>query len=809
MAELPTDARVVVIGGGAVGASILWHLTEAGWTDCVLLEKNELTAGSTWHAAGNCPTFSTDWAIMSIQHYSTTLYRELGERVDYPINYHVSGAVRLAHDDRRMAEFAKVRAMGHRRDMALEMMDLDALMASYPFTETHDLAGALWDPVDGDIDPSQLTQAFAKGARDAGARILRFCPAKGVRREDGRWVVEHEKGEITCDIVVNAAGYYAGRVGEWFEPFGGRPVPMAVMSHQYMLTDEIPEIGEWTAQNGGKLPILRDVDTSYYLRQEKTGYNLGPYERNCQAHWTGEGEMPDDFSFQLYPDDLDRLEFYIEDAMARVPKLGEAGMSKVINGPIPYAPDGLPLLGPMPGVPNAFEATAFTFGIAQAGGAGKVLADWITKGRPEWDCFSVDPRRFTDYTDRQYCIDKAMETYGHEFAMHFPHHVWPAGRDRKLTPLHSRLKEAGAQFGPYGGWERATWFAKPGDDTSESATQTWRRDGPWQARIREEVGAVRDGVGMLDLTGFARFAVDGPGADAWLDGMIAGRLPGPGRVTLGYVCDHDGGVLTEFSVRRMGEGFELITAAGAEWHDRDLLMERLPKDGSVTIENRTRDFATLLVTGPEARAVLEPMTEGDLALPWLSHQRAVVAGQSVDLLRVSFAGELGWEIHANPDALPPVWDALHAAGAVPFGMYALNAMRLEKGYAAWKAELSPDYTAAELGLGRFVATGKDADFPGKAALTGAAPARKLVSLIVEGSDMDAPVGAPVWGGGRVVGEVTSAAYGHRVDAAIALAMVDADALGGTLTVDVFGVACAANVQPSTCLWDAKNERLRA
>ena len=404
----------------------------------------------------------------------------------------------------------------------------------YPFLETHDLEGALYDPNDGDIDPAQLTQACAKGARDLGARILRFTPATGVRRENGEWVVETEKGEIRCEYVVNAAGYYAQRVGEWFVPYGGRTVPMMVMSHQYLLSEPIAEIEAWSKEHGRKLPLLRDVDSSYYLRQEKTGFNLGPYERNCKAHWiTPDDPLPDDFSFQLYPDDLDRLEWYIEDAMARVPLLGTAGVSKVINGPIPYAPDGNPLIGPMPGVPNAFEACVFTFGIAQAGGAGKVLAEWITEGATEWDMWSCDPRRFTDYTDPQHCIEKGMEIYGHEYGMHFPWKSWPAGRDRKLSPVHDKVKALGGQMGAYGGWERANWFAHPGDDTSIESTETWNRAGPWEKRIREECEAVRDGVGVLDLPGFSRFHLSGPGAADWLLSKIAGGLPKPGRLAPG------------------------------------------------------------------------------------------------------------------------------------------------------------------------------------------------------------------------------------------------------------------------------------
>src|SRR5690606_4291864 len=332
MADLPARARVVIIGGGAVGASSLYHLAKAGWSDAVLLEKNELTAGSTWHAAGNVPTFSTSWSIMNMQRYSAGLYRGLAAEVDYPMNYHVTGSIRLAHGPERLQEFQRVRGMGRHQGMEIEVLGPDEIKGRYPFIETHDLVGALYDPADGDIDPAQLTQALAKGARDLGATIVRFCPATGVRREKGEWIVETAQGEIRCEIVVNAAGYYAREVGRWF----GRDVPMMVMSHQYLLTEEIPELAAWTREVGHKLPLLRDVDSSYYLRQEKNGLNLGPYERNCRGHWLDESDpMPADFSFQLFDDDLERLEWYIQDAVARVPILGTGGVQRVINGPIP------------------------------------------------------------------------------------------------------------------------------------------------------------------------------------------------------------------------------------------------------------------------------------------------------------------------------------------------------------------------------------------------------------------------------------------------------------------------------------------
>lgn len=816
MADFPTTARVVIIGGGAVGASALYHLAKAGWTDCVLLEKNELTAGSTWHAAGNVPTFSTSWSIMNMQRYSTELYRGLAEAVDYPMNYHVTGSIRLAHSRERMQEFSRAAGMGRYQGMAIEVLDPDETRARYPFLETHDLAGSLFDPNDGDIDPAQLTQALAKGARDLGARVLRFTPATGISRENGEWIVHTEKGDIRCEYVVNAAGYYAQRVGEWFRPFGGRRVPMMVMSHQYLLSEEIPDVEAWTRTNGRKLPLLRDVDSSYYLRQEKNGFNLGPYERNCRAHWaTPDDPMPEDFSFQLYPDDLDRLEWYIEDAMARVPLLGEAGISKVINGPIPYAPDGNPLIGPMPGVPNAFEACVFTFGIAQAGGAGKVLAEWVTEGATEWDMWSCDPRRFTDYADHDYCVAKGMEVYGHEYAMHFPWHEWPAGRPKRVPSIYDRLKAAGAQFGAYNGWERANWFAKPGDDTSEEATQTWNRAGPWEPRIREECEAVRDHAGVIAISGFTRLKVEGPGAKDFVDGLTASRLPSPGRIGLLYFPDHRGRIVTEMSCMVHGDDeVGLITAAAAQWHDAEWLSRQAPE--GITVSDHTDDAECLLVTGPKAREILVRLTEGhDLNAPWLSvcHE-GTVAGEPCALIRVSFAGELGWEIHCAPDSAPAIWDAVTAAGARPFGMWALNSLRIEKGYRAWKGDLSTDYSLLEGGLDRFMKLDKPADFPGKAALLAEKQRgvkKRFVTLVVEAGEADAPYMSTLWHDGEVVGETTSGAWGYRVGRSVALGMLRADlAIPGTgIEVEIYGERFPAVVQEDRPLWDPANERLRA
>lgn len=816
MSDFPTKARVVIIGGGIVGTSSLYHLAKKGWTDCVLLEKNELTAGSTWHAAGNVPTFSTSWSIMNMQRYSTELYSGLAEEVDYPMNYHQTGSIRLAHTKERMQEFERACSMGRYQGIEMEMWTPEQAKENYPFLETHDLEGVLFDPTDGDIDPAQVTQALAKGARDMGQKILRFTPATGVtQKKDKTWVVHTEKGDIECDYVVNAGGYYAQRIGEWFKPYGGRTVPMMVMEHQYLLTEQIPEVEEHTKKTGKKLPLIRDVDVSYYLRQEKNGYNLGPYEPNCKAHWVdADDAMPEDFSFQLWQEDIDRIEDIVVDAMARVPLMETSGVSSVINGPIPYAPDGLPLIGPMPGVENAFEACVFTFGIAQGGGAGKVMAEWIVDGHTEWDMWSVDPRRYTDYTDQDYCNQKGMEVYGNEYAMHFPRHEWPAARDKKLSPVHEAVKANGAVFGVYNGWERANWFAQDGDDTSLEATHTWGRQGPWTQRIKEECEAVRDNVGILDLPGFSRFNLEGEGAAEWLRGMVTGGLPKAGRMNLVYFADDRGRILTEMSCMRHAEDhFTMITAGSAQWHDFEVLKKDLP--AGISLTDHTTEWGTMIVTGPKTRELFEGLgTEADLTSGWLTHQDAVVAGTPCRLVRVSFAGELGWEVHCLNENQAALYAAITGAGAKPFGMYALDSLRLEKGYRAWKGDLSTDYSMLEGGLGRFVKLDKPQDFRGKAAIQAEKQqgAKKgFVTLIVEAGDADAPYMSCIWKDGEIVGETTSGGWGYRVNASIALGMVRADlAVPGTkLEVEIYGEKCKAVVQEDQPIWDPANERLRA
>ncbi|HXV24874.1 MAG TPA: FAD-dependent oxidoreductase [Alphaproteobacteria bacterium] len=805
-AEIPSTARVVIVGGGAVGCSALYHLAKLGWTDCVLLEKNELTSGSTWHAAGNCPNFSTNWGIMKLQNYSTRLYARLGDEVGYPMGYHVTGSIRLAHHRSRMEEFHHVTGMARYQGIEFAMLSLRDIKERYPFIELHDLEGGLWDATDGDVDPAQLTQALAKGARDLGARVIRFCPVIGIRREKGEWIVSTPQGDIRAEIVVNAAGYRAPEVGAMV----GREVPSVAMSHQYLVTEQISEL----AERKEKLPLLRDPDVSYYLRQERQGLLLGPYEWDCKAMWLD--GVPEDFSFQLWADDLSRLERYIEDACRRVPILGSVGITRVINGPIPYTPDGNPLIGPAPGLANFYEACVFSFGIVQAGGAGKALAEWIVEGEPEWDLWSLDPRRYTGYVTKSYVAAQAIELYQNEYAIGFPTLERQAGRPAKTSTVYGLLKSKGAVMAARGGWERAVWFPRPGDDPKAPATF---HHGAWFEAVGEECRAVRDAAGLLDLPGISRFEVSGKDAAAWLDGLILTRLPRAGRCGLGYFLSPKGGVLAEASIAALGsDRYWVMSGATAEWHDRDWLTARLPKEGGVALTNVTPHYDTLVLAGPKSRDILARVTDADLstpAFPWMTLRELTIGSAPVTAMRMTETGELGYELHPPIEYAAAVYEALMEAGVdlglKDFGLYALDSLRLEKGYRAWKSDLMLDQPVTAVGMDRLLRLDKP-NFVGREAVTsntGRNPKLVSVLLLVDADSADALPFAIVHDGKKRVGFVTSGGYGHRIGRSLALAFVERAVAkpGIRLQVDIFGEARPASIVDGVP-YDPDNSRMR-
>ena len=806
---MKSNTRVVVIGGGAVGCSALYHLTQLGVTDAVLLERDELTAGSTWHAAGNCPNFSTSWNVIKLQRHSTKLYAELGRRVGYDIDYHVTGSVRLAHTRDRVDEFRHVVSQARAQGLDLQMLSPTEVRQWHPFVTTDDIRAGLYDPYDGDIDPAQLTQALAKGARDGGAQIVRNARVTAIERAaSGEWRVHTTKGVVQAESVINAAGYRGGEVAAMV----GECLPIVTLSHQYLITQDIPALVE---RGNARLPLLRDPDVSYYMRQERQGLILGPYEWQATAHWLD--RIPDEFAHQLFDDDLGRLEKYIEAACERVPILGTAGVKKVINGPIPYAPDGNPLIGPAPGLLGFYHCCAFTFGIAQAGGAGKIIAEWVVNGQPEWDVWPLDSRRYLECANRKFVLAKAIETYQHEYAIGYPAEERPAGRPAKCSPAYLRLAAKGARFGARGGWERAVYFPLAEDPAGPEAS--YRRPA-WHAAIARECAAVHERVAILDLPGFTRFEVTGAGAPGWLDRMVAGTVPRPGRTALNYFLAESGGIITEMTLTNLGRGrYWLISAAAGERHDEHWLREHLPADGSVRIENLSARYGSLIVVGPKSRDTLAQVTSTDLstgAFPWLTVQTIDIGYTPAVALRVNYVGELGWELHIPVEHLLSCYDLIWSAGEpfgiADYGLYAMESLRLEKCYRAWKGDLTTEYTPFMASLDRFVKLDKPGGFIGQNALrreAASGPRERFVPLLVDADDADAAGVSVVYDGDTQVGLVTSGGYGYRLQRSIALAYVRTDlAVPGTvLAVDILGERRRAVVGKEP-LYDPENVRLR-
>jgi dimethylglycine dehydrogenase len=799
-----TVLQVVIIGGGAMGASLLYHLAKAGWKDIVLVEKNDLTHGSTWHAAGLCTHFSHNATIQELRATSVRLYRDiLPQETGQSCGFHRSGAMRVTRNPDRMDEFRHVAGLSEFTGYPLEIMTRERIAELHPLAQLDGLLGGIYEPDDGHVDPTLATHAMAQVAVKHGAVIQRFNPVQSIRREDGAWVVETAKGTLRARHIVNAAGTWGFEVGRMM----GVNVQSVPVLHQYLVTDTIPAIAERIAAGKGELPIIRDPEESWYCRQERDGFILGPYEKQAQV-WSVDG-VPPSFGAELMPPDLERVEHIIEAAMARVPALGTGGVKTVINGPITFTPDANPLIGPAHGVENAWLLTGSSMGVMEGGGSGKFLAHWMTHGAPPMDALAVDPRRFGDWADRRYRVEKAIECFGLQFGVHYPFEERPAGRNIHTSPLHGHMLARGAVMGFAHGTERPNWFSdKPGDVALESFRRT-----NWFPHVAREVEAVSQRVALADLSVFSKFEVTGRDTLAFLEGLGANRPPKPGRIGLTHVLTPAGGVASEFTTTALSaEHAYLTSAAASEEMDADILAARAT-GLDVAIRNVTRDRAIIGVMGPKSRDLLSLLTSANLSagFPWLTAQAIDVAGIAVLALRVSYVGELGWELHmARADAVS-LFEALEKAGKPLgvgyYGAYAANSMRLEKGYRAWGSDLTTERTPLETGLSAFVKP-QGRNFAGRDAMLARAKPWDMVLLDIESDVVDPFYSHAVFADGRPIGIVTSGAHGHRTGKTLALAFLREPDVREGLSVKILGRMRAARVLDEPP-YDPANSRLKA
>ena len=836
---MKTQARVVVIGGGVVGVSTLYHLAKKGWSDVVLLERKELTSGSTWHAAGLLPLFNMSYSVGQIHKYSVKLYKSLEEETGLNVGFSVCSNIRLARTKDRWDEYMYYKGVADTIGIDVKVLTPDGIKEIWPLCETDGLLGAIQHPEDGYIQPADLTQALAKGARDNGAAIYRNTAVAGIERTpSGEWLVKTDKGDITCEHIVSATGNFARRTGAMV----GLDVPVIPVEHQYIVTEQHPAIMERRAQGLPEMGVLRESDSSWYMREEAGGLLLGPYEKGAPCCYV---DGPDDDSeYELFQEDLERLEPHIETAIARVPAFGEVGIKKVYNGAIAYTPDGSPIVGPAWDVPNFWLNEGHSFGVTAAGGAGWQLAEWMVDGEPTIDMMGVDPRRFGPYASRGYLREKNEEAYANVFTVHYPDEERAAARPLKRAPCYDRMKALGAVFGSVYGWERPNWFAPegysvPADELGVDDTLTNHNHAPalddgrvvekWSFRrsnyfdfVGQEVKNVHENVGVLDMSAFAKMEVAGPGARDWLDSILANRIPKKmGRIGLCHLLTTRGGVRSEFTVYEWAPGrFYLVSAGAFERHDHDVLGKLLPADGSVVLRPITQKYGVLVLAGPRARDVLAQLTDTDLsneAFPWLSGKPISVGTSSAHALRVNFVGELGWELHHPIEMQTAIFDHLMEAGAEfgikPFGIRAMDAMRLEKSYRLIPRELSIEYSAYESALDRFVHPNKG-EFLGRDGLAEWQQRGfdwRFATLEVHGvTDADARGNEAIYKDGELVGRATSGGYGWRLGKSLALAMVRPDLgdIGTELEISILGTAHKATVIPESP-FDTENERLRA
>ncbi len=786
-----TQAQVLIIGGGAMGVSLMYHLVKAGWSDVLLVEKNDLTHGSTWHAAGLCTHFAHNPTIQELRATSVRLYRDiLPAETGRDCGFHACGAMRITRNPDRMDEFRHVAGLSAFTGYPLEILTPERIAELHPLARLDGLLGGIFEPDDGHVDPSLATNAMADVARRGGAQIWRNCPVTAITCQDGLWWVETPKGDVTATHVVNAAGTWGWEIGHMM----GLNIPSVPVLHQYLVTDTVAAVSDRIAAGLPELPMIRDPEESWYVRQERDGLILGPYEKEAQV-WSVDG-VPPEFGADLMPPDLDRVEHIIMAAMARIPALETGGVKSVINGPITFTPDANPLIGPARGLRNAWLLTGSSMGVMEGGGAGKFLAHWMTHGAPPMDALAVDSRRFGSWADRDYRVAKAVECFGLQFGVHYPNEERPAGRDIRRSPLHDLMLARGAVMGAAHGWERPNWFS---DTPGDRADETFGRAN-WFDPVAREVACATTRVAFADLSVFAKFEVRGPQVSGFLEALGANRAPVPGRIGLTHALTPAGGVLSEFTVSRMAEDHAYLTsAAAAEDIDHDLLIA-CAVGFDVQVANVTEEIAVIGVMGPKTPEVLPDLSD----MRWLTLRETEIADVPVRALRVSYIGECGWELHVARDRAVALFHALEQAaapfGAGVYGAYAANAMRLEKGYRGWGSDLTTERSPLEAGLSGFVRPDVRPGLMRDAAWD-------MVLLEIEAGKADPFYAHTLWRGDHPVGIVTSGAYGHRTGRVLGLAYLRDPQARDDLTVSILGQHCPARILPRPP-FDPDNTRLK-
>jgi dimethylglycine dehydrogenase len=779
---MKTTTRVCIIGGGVVGCSAAYHLTKLGWSDVMLLERSELTSGSTWHAAGGFHTLNGDTNMAALQGYTIRLYRELEELTGLSCGLHHVGGITLADSPERLdmlkAERAKHRFMG----LETEIIGPEEIAKLAPITNVEGVLGGLYDPLDGHLDPSGTTHAYARAAKMGGAEIVLHTTVLETNpRPDGTWDVVTDKGTIHAEHVVNAAGLWAREVAA----MAGCYLPLHPMEHQYLVTEEVPEIAAMI-DAGGEHPHVMDPSGESYLRQEGRGLCIGFYEQTCRP-WAVDG-TPWEFGHELLPDDFDKIEDSIAFAYRRFPVLERAGVKSVIHGPFTFAPDGNPLVGPVPGLRNYWSACGVMAGFSQGGGVGLSLAQWMVEGEPERDVMAMDVARFGRWIGPGYTLPKVIENYQTRFSVVYPNEELPAARPHRTTPMYDTFDAMGAVWGQQYGLEVVNYFAGPGEARYE--TPSFRRSNAFEATARE-VRAVREGVGINEVQNFGKYRVTGRDARGWLDRIMAGRIPAPGRLSLTPMLSEKGKIIGDFTVSCLSETeFQLTGSYGAQdyhlrWFDRWL-------EGDVHVQNISDTRTGFQIAGPKARDLLAAVARQDVGdMHFMDVRRLTIGLADAIVQRVSYTGDLGYEIYVDAMEHRALWQALwdkgQAFGIKPFGMRAMMSLRLDRGFGSWMREFSPDYTPAETGLDRFIAWKKSTDFIGRAAVEAervTPPERRLVTLVVEAEDADVVAYEPIWLEGAVVGFCTSGGYSHWTGQSVAMGFLPADRIADGLEVEI-------------------------